>query len=586
MRTACTGQFLTGARALCGLVCTALAGLTACGGVLNVPAAQVVASAELSVSSVSFGQVTVGTQASEHIILSSDGSTALSSIALSLSDTTNFSETNNCGVSLLAGSTCTVTVTFQPTSAANISGFLSVRDDAGNSPQVVALQGTGTAAPMPQATLLPASLLFGSVTVGAASAALPVKLTNTGSAPLTLSGMNLSDTTDFSLTSTCGTSLPVAASCDVAVTFKPQTGTAYAATLTLTDNAGGVAGSTQTVSLTGNGRFPVSSVTNFGDSITCGAFASPLNGTGYVFSTYGYAGLFDAALGVPALNLCRSGDEAADTARLWAENVTPALGQGQLFTLMLGTNDAYQCGNSSGCMANYQYAFTATLAWLALPASDKYSAGNITTRSGSWTTDLNDSLTSLTKNSTLDFTVQQTVAGRPLLLAYQAIDASLLTGGSANVFIDGVAAATLTTTPSTGHPIATGNGTLATTFLAQLPLGSVGSHNIHIQVTSNDGALWSLMWAGVSTGNYAAVDGAPRVLVGSITTTESAALNATVAQYNTLLSSLVSGLAAQGLNIQVAPTATALDPATDLTDLVHPNNGGHAKLAAAFQSVF
>jgi hypothetical protein len=57
-----------------------------------------------------------------------------------------FSETNNCGTSLAAGGSCTVSVTFAPTAAGSASGTLSVNSSAPGSPLTVALSGTGTAA--------------------------------------------------------------------------------------------------------------------------------------------------------------------------------------------------------------------------------------------------------------------------------------------------------------------------------------------------------------------------------------------------------------------------------------------------------
>ena len=59
------------------------------------------------------------------------------------------------------------------------------------------------------------------------------------------------------------------------------------------------------------------STTNFGDSITCGYYATPNDGTGYMYSMQGYATLLDTALAAPQNYLCRGGDMAADMARLW-----------------------------------------------------------------------------------------------------------------------------------------------------------------------------------------------------------------------------------------------------------------------------
>jgi hypothetical protein len=53
---------------------------------------------------------------------------------------------NNCGVSLTPGGTCTISFNFTPTAIGARSATLTFTDDGGASPQVVKLNGTGTAA--------------------------------------------------------------------------------------------------------------------------------------------------------------------------------------------------------------------------------------------------------------------------------------------------------------------------------------------------------------------------------------------------------------------------------------------------------
>lgn len=56
-----------------------------------------------------------------------------------------FSETNDCGVSVGAGQSCQINITFSPTTLGNFSGTLTVTDSATDSPQTVALTGAGVA---------------------------------------------------------------------------------------------------------------------------------------------------------------------------------------------------------------------------------------------------------------------------------------------------------------------------------------------------------------------------------------------------------------------------------------------------------
>ena len=59
------------------------------------------------------------------------------------SKNTDYTESNNCGSSLPAASTCTVKVTFTPIAKGTRPGALTITDGDPNSPQVVSLLGVG-----------------------------------------------------------------------------------------------------------------------------------------------------------------------------------------------------------------------------------------------------------------------------------------------------------------------------------------------------------------------------------------------------------------------------------------------------------
>jgi hypothetical protein len=61
----------------------------------------------------------------------------------SITPSANFGETNTCGGTLAAGASCTISVTFTPGAAGNLSGTITVSDDASGSPQTISLTGTG-----------------------------------------------------------------------------------------------------------------------------------------------------------------------------------------------------------------------------------------------------------------------------------------------------------------------------------------------------------------------------------------------------------------------------------------------------------
>ncbi len=148
-----------------------------------------------------------------------------------------------CTTSIAAGSICTVGVTFTPSVAAAETGTMSITDgdDGTNLPLKVALSGTGTNGG-PVIGINPTSLNFGGELIGASSTALPITVSNTGTAPLTISQIQ-STSANFTETDGCTDgSIAPAGSCTINVTFAPQAGATVGPTtgsITITDNANG-----------------------------------------------------------------------------------------------------------------------------------------------------------------------------------------------------------------------------------------------------------------------------------------------------------------------------------------------------------
>ena len=95
-----------------------------------------------SPTSLSFGNQAVGSASAAKTVTVSNTGTASASLS-SVSAGAPFAETNTCGSSLAAGASCTVSVTFTPTTGGAASGNLSVASSAPGSPLTVALSGTG-----------------------------------------------------------------------------------------------------------------------------------------------------------------------------------------------------------------------------------------------------------------------------------------------------------------------------------------------------------------------------------------------------------------------------------------------------------
>jgi len=206
--------------------------------------------ATLSPTSLSFGNQTVGTtSASQAVTLTDSGTQPLLITAISASG--DFSQTNACGAAVLPAASCTINVTFSPTATGPRTGTLSVTDNAGDSPQTAALEGTGTAPPNPYGSLTPASADFGNQEVGTTSQPKTFTLTNGGGMPLTISGITA--TPDFQATDSCPrspSSLAPGASCSIDVTFAPSARGGQTGTLSISDNA---TNTPQTASLSGTG---------------------------------------------------------------------------------------------------------------------------------------------------------------------------------------------------------------------------------------------------------------------------------------------------------------------------------------------
>ena len=201
-----------------------------------------------SPTALTFSPTVVGsTSAAQTVTVANPTSSAASVSSITASGP--FAETNNCGSSIAANSSCTVSVTYSPTAAGASTGSVTI--NAGGVTSTVSLSGTGTA-PGPVLSASPASLSFPSTLVGSSAATQTVTVTNTGTAAATVSGVAV--TGAFSQTNNC-TSIAVNGSCTVTVKFTPTAAT-NTGTLTVNSNANNTP---LTVGLSGAG---ITSTTN------------------------------------------------------------------------------------------------------------------------------------------------------------------------------------------------------------------------------------------------------------------------------------------------------------------------------------
>lgn len=89
--------------------------------------------------------VSGSSSASQMVTVTNNGGAALTitSIALTGANPGDFLSTNTCGASLAASANCAITVTFKPTAGGARAAAVTLTDNAADSPQSVALTGTG-----------------------------------------------------------------------------------------------------------------------------------------------------------------------------------------------------------------------------------------------------------------------------------------------------------------------------------------------------------------------------------------------------------------------------------------------------------
>lgn len=230
-------------------------------------------SVTLSMSSINFGNVVVGTtSAVSKVTLTNSGTAALNMTGISAS--ASFGETNNCVSPLAPKGHCLLSVTFSPTALGLTSGTLTISDNAGSGTQSVSLKGFGVVA----ATLLPTSFSFGSIVVGVTSTPQTATLTNNQSVPLNISSIAASSPFAVSA-SACGAQVLAKGTCKISVTFTPAALGTQAGKLTVNDDA--LNSPAQSVNLSGTGSVAVTlSPTSFSfGSIVIGVTSAPQTAT-------------------------------------------------------------------------------------------------------------------------------------------------------------------------------------------------------------------------------------------------------------------------------------------------------------------
>jgi hypothetical protein len=202
----------------------------------------------LTPTSVNFASRDAGTVSAPVSVTVTNTGTAnlhVTAAALIGANLNQFQLTGCTGATVAPNATCTLQVAFAPTSGGAKTAQIQLTDDAPTSPQLVSLSGTGVSASL---SLSPSSLSFSAGVGGSSSKS--VKITNNGTANLSISSLTITGSTTFTIAShTCTAALAPRKTCTVNVRFAPTARTTFIGALHLASNA-----APATVALTGTGK--------------------------------------------------------------------------------------------------------------------------------------------------------------------------------------------------------------------------------------------------------------------------------------------------------------------------------------------
>lgn len=206
-------------------------------------------------ASLTFGSTVMGVASPAMAVTITNGGNSaatLGTVSFSGTNASDFSQTTTCGATLAASASCSFSVTFTPGGVGSRSANLLIASNDVLSPLTIPLSGTGN--PVPTMTLTPSTLTFYERGV-----AQPVTLANSGTAPVTISALNLS--ANYTQTNNCPSTLAAGNSCTISISAATGSVGTFSGTLTVVDSD---TVDTQTVTLTSSVAY--TAIYNFGSS--------------------------------------------------------------------------------------------------------------------------------------------------------------------------------------------------------------------------------------------------------------------------------------------------------------------------------
>ena len=203
--------------------------------------------AAASPSSVTFSNVTVGSNSSQPITLQNNGNATLTFSKITVAGTGMSISGLTTSSTIAAGGTLTFNAVFTPTAAGAVSGSVQLVTNGTPSTVTINLSGSATTSQATM-TISPSPVPFGNVNVGGSSNQT-VTLTNTGNATLNITAATISGT-GFTTNLTAPQSVKAAASTTFTVTYAPTAEGSATGSLSITSSA---SATPATISLSGTG---------------------------------------------------------------------------------------------------------------------------------------------------------------------------------------------------------------------------------------------------------------------------------------------------------------------------------------------
>jgi Beta-propeller repeat len=204
--------------------------------------------ASLSKNALVFAAQGIGTNSAlKRVTFTNDGDAVLNISNIAVSG--EFTESDDCPAELQPQSSCTLSISSDPSDLGPQEGSVTVTDKVWGSPQIISLAGNGI--PSPVAAFSPGSLNFQSQLVGTASPLQFVMLANPGSATLEIS--SVTEVGDFLETNDCDGSVVAGGHCTFRVAFEPKAAGTSSGYVSINDNA---PGSPHVILLAGTGTGP------------------------------------------------------------------------------------------------------------------------------------------------------------------------------------------------------------------------------------------------------------------------------------------------------------------------------------------